>query len=76
MKGQVKWFNEKKGYGFITPEDNSKDIFVHFKGISGDGYKTLKENQTVEFEVTQNVKGRTAINVVVLSDVPKDTSPK
>ncbi len=50
MKGTVKWFNSEKGYWFITPEDGSKDLFVHHTGIQMDGYKTLSENQQVEFD--------------------------
>ena len=61
-KGKVKWFNNAKGYGFIQQEDGS-DIFVHFSAIKGDGYKTLEEGQTVEFEVTQGPKGLQAENV-------------
>ena len=64
MKGTVKWFNEQKGYGFITPEDGSKDVFVHHSGIIADGFKTLSENQIVEFETVQSDKGPKAANVV------------
>ncbi len=64
MKGQVKWFDSKKGYGFITTED-SKEIFVHFSGIVANGFKTLTEGQTVEFEVAQGAKGEQAVNVTV-----------
>lgn len=63
-KGKVKWFNSKKGYGFISPEDGSADIFVHFSAIQGDGYKSLDEGQEVEFEVAQGPKGDHAVNVV------------
>lgn len=63
MKGTVKWFNSEKGYGFITTEEG-KDVFVHYSGITGDGYKTLDEGQNVEFEITQGPKGDQAINVV------------
>ena len=66
MKGKVKWFNDQKGYGFITPEDGSADVFVHHTSIQGSGFKTLAENQTVEFEVTQSDKGPKAANVVKL----------
>ena len=51
--GTVKWFSDEKGYGFITPEDGSKDLFVHFSGISGDGFKSLAEGAKVEFEATE-----------------------
>jgi len=63
-KGTVKWFNNSKGYGFITPEDGSSDVFVHHNSIQGEGYKSLDEGQTVEFEVQQGQKGLEAINVV------------
>ncbi|HVU72602.1 MAG TPA: cold-shock protein [Mycobacteriales bacterium] len=62
-QGTVKWFNGEKGYGFITPEDGSKDLFVHFSAISGSGYRSLDENQAVEFDVTQGDKGPQATNV-------------
>lgn len=65
-KGRVKWFNEQKGYGFIEQEDG-KDIFVHFSGVTGDGFRTLQPDQQVEFEVTDSDKGPKAINVSVLS---------
>ena len=61
--GTVKWFNEAKGYGFITPEDGSKDLFVHFSNIAAEGYKTLAEGATVTFESRQGQKGPEAINV-------------
>jgi CspA family cold shock protein len=61
-KGKVKWFNNQKGYGFIT-RDDGKDVFVHYSAITGDGYKTLNEGQEVEFEVTQGPKGEQATNV-------------
>jgi cold shock protein len=61
--GTVKWFNAEKGYGFITPEDGSKDLFVHFSGIQGEGYKSLNEGQKVEYEATQGQKGPQASNV-------------
>jgi CspA family cold shock protein len=62
-RGTVKWFNAEKGYGFITPDDGSKDVFVHYSAISGQGYRSLDENQTVEFDVTQGEKGPQAANV-------------
>lgn len=66
VKGSVKWFNESKGFGFITPEDGSKDVFVHFSAITSDGFKTLAEGQRVEFEITDGAKGPSAVNVVSL----------
>lgn len=62
MKGTVKWFNESKGYGFISPEEG-KDVFVHFSEIKMDGFKTLSEGQLVQFEVTEGPKGPQAVNV-------------
>ncbi len=61
--GKVKWFDGKKGYGFIELEDGSGDVFVHFTDIVGDGYKTLYEGERVKFEVTQSPKGKKATNV-------------
>jgi cold shock protein len=63
--GIVKWFNDQKGYGFITPE-NGKDVFVHHSAISGDGFKSLAEGQKVEFDITTGPKGEQATNVVKL----------
>ena len=65
-KGVVKWFNDQKGYGFITPE-NGKDVFVHFSAIGGDGFKTLREGEAVEFEITQGPKGEQATKVTKAS---------
>jgi CspA family cold shock protein len=62
--GTVKWFNETKGFGFITPEDNSKDCFVHHSAIQGEGFKTLNEGDRVEFDIVQGAKGPAAENVV------------
>ncbi len=62
--GTVKWFNENKGFGFITPDDDSGDLFVHHSEIKGGGYATLQEGQTVEFEVGQGKKGPCATNVI------------
>ena len=64
-KGHVKWFNEKKGFGFISKEDGN-DVFVHFSAIKRDGFKSLDEGDEVEFEVSQGPKGLQAANVVVL----------
>jgi cold shock protein len=64
--GTVKWFNSEKGYGFITPDDGSKDLFVHFSGIEGDGYKSLNEGQKVEYQATQGQKGPQATKVRVV----------
>ena len=62
--GTVKWFDNKKGYGFITPEDGDKDLFVHMSGIMMEGYKTLTDNQSVEYEVGTSDRGDIATNVV------------
>jgi CspA family cold shock protein len=64
--GTVKWFNESKGFGFIAPDDGSKDLFAHFKEIQGTGFKTLVENQRVEFEITQGQKGPQASRIRAL----------
>jgi len=61
--GTVKWFNESKGYGFITPDDGSKDCFVHHNAIQGEGFKSLSEGQKVQFDVEEGAKGPQAVNV-------------
>lgn len=66
-RGTVKWFNESKGFGFIERE-NKEDVFVHFSAIQGEGYKTLSEGQTVEFEIVKSQKGIQASNVHVIED--------
>lgn len=63
QQGSVKWFNEKKGFGFISQADG-KDVFVHYQDIKGDGFRTLREGEKVTFEVTQGEKGPKAINVM------------
>jgi CspA family cold shock protein len=65
-KGTVKWFNNQKGYGFITPDDGGKDVFVHHSAIQTEGYRSLDEGQAVEFEVQQGPKGPEAKSVVKL----------
>ncbi|MBU2529915.1 MAG: cold-shock protein [Elusimicrobia bacterium] len=62
-KGKVKWFNDKKGFGFIVPDDGSKELFAHHSSILGDGFKTLSEGQEVEFETESTDKGPKAINI-------------
>lgn len=62
-RGSVKWFNNQKGFGFITPADGSKDVFVHHTSIKMEGYKTLAEKQEVEFDLEQSDKGPRAVNV-------------
>jgi CspA family cold shock protein len=61
--GTVKWFNDAKGYGFITPDDGSEDLFAHFSAINMQGFKTLKEGQKVSFDVVQGPKGKQASNI-------------
>ncbi len=63
--GTVKWFNESKGFGFIAPEDGSKDVFVHFSAIASEGFRTLTEGQQVTFEVEEGPKGPQAQNVTI-----------
>ena len=61
--GTVKWFNDAKGFGFITPDDGSKDLFAHFSAIQGNGFKSLRENQKVSYDVTTGPKGDQATNI-------------
>lgn len=65
MKGTVKWFNNQKGYGFLSDEDGN-DVFVHFSGIVSEGFKSLEEGQAVDFEVTEGAKGPQAVNVTTV----------
>ena len=62
-QGTVKWFNGEKGFGFIAPDDGSKDVFVHYSEVQGGGFRTLEENQRVQFEVEQGPKGPQAVGV-------------
>ncbi len=73
MKGKVRWFNNRKGYGFIGREDGGRDLFVHYTGIEKEGYKTLKPKQTVEFNVVEGPKGDQAGNVTVLKEPEVET---
>ena len=66
-KGTVKWFDDRKGYGFITPEDGSKDVFVHHTAIKSEGFRSLAEGQAVEFDIVDGPKGKQAANVVKAS---------
>jgi len=61
--GTVKWFDDRKGYGFIEPDGGGEDVFVHFAAVQGEGYKTLEEGQQVQFEIVQGDKGLQAANV-------------
>jgi CspA family cold shock protein len=63
QRGTVKWFNEDKGYGFIKPDDGGEDLFVHYSGIAGDGFRSLEEGEKVSYEATQGRKGMQAENV-------------
>ena len=66
MQGKVKWFNDQKGYGFITPDDGTPDVFVHHSAIQAQGFRTLSENQAVQFDLNQTDKGPKAANVIKL----------
>lgn len=72
--GTVRWFNNKKGYGFIQKKSDGKDIFVHYSAITMDGYKTLQTNDVVSFEVTAGDKGPQAANVKVTSAAPAEAT--
>jgi cold shock protein len=61
--GTVKWFNDSKGFGFITPDDGKEDVFAHFSAIQGNGFKSLNEGQKVSFDIVQGVKGKQASNI-------------
>jgi CspA family cold shock protein len=65
--GRVKWFDDRKGYGFIEQEDGGQDVFVHFSALQGEGYKTLDEGQQVQFDIVQGEKGPQAANVTKMS---------
>jgi CspA family cold shock protein len=66
ISGTVKWFNDAKGFGFISRGDGQKDVFVHFSAIQGDGFKSLAEGDRVEFDITQGQKGPQAANVNIV----------
>jgi CspA family cold shock protein len=65
-QGTVKWFNGEKGFGFIAPDDGGKDVFVHYSELQGSGFRTLEENQRVQFEVEQGPKGPQAVRVTAV----------
>lgn len=64
--GTVKWFNDAKGFGFITPDDGGEDLFAHYSAIQDSGFKSLQENQKVSFDVTEGPKGKQAANIQIL----------
>ncbi len=64
--GTVKWFNDSKGFGFITPDEGEGDVFAHFSAINAEGFKSLKENQRVSFDITTGPKGKQASNITVI----------
>lgn len=66
VNGKVKWFNDSKGYGFITPDDETRDLFVHHSDIQMDGFRTIREGQAVEFEVEEGPKGPAAKSVKII----------
>ncbi|QBQ63523.1 cold-shock protein [Actinobacillus indolicus] len=66
LNGSVKWFNSDKGFGFITPANGGKDVFVHFSGIASEGFRSLKEGDRVEFNIQDSQRGPAAVDVVVL----------
>ncbi|ASM77678.1 Cold-shock DNA-binding domain protein [Vitreoscilla filiformis] len=75
MAGTVKWFSDIKGFGFITPDDGSGDVFAHFSAIQMEGFRTLKQGHRVTFEMSQGPKGCLALNIRALADADKATVP-